>query len=331
MVACRRMLENLKRIVKRVEDSDGPIPSMISTHFHIPLQLAKRYSYVLFINTHRLDTTRKRLAAHGFIEFERVASLLVEYVTSADDQDEIDAGVAQDSRDLKVLMFNKDAIEMFRNAVNAKILMIATEQQQGCYPPDSFNTSETARKNNLSRLSFVGESKEESFSNDNYSPKIAQESPKFQPKELRKSISELKPGGTQPSTPQLVISMNDSQTISQTGIQAYKVLFRNILTLGSSIATPKEFRDFFSTLLEKVVDVSVVFGWTPVQFNIFLRAIMIVFNDESASEDNGVKSGVRRRYSRSLGRLVEIVRMGALGMWGLSVNVNSTSALNTGY
>ncbi|KAJ3092228.1 hypothetical protein HK102_009542 [Quaeritorhiza haematococci] len=121
---CKRMFDNLKRIIKRVEDVDGDIVRIIQNHFCLPKELASsinsQYAHVIFITNYRFDTSKKKLAYLSFSDFEYVASKFIQYLTVSGSAglEELDLSLAQDARDLKAVIFNhKEIMEDYRQAV----------------------------------------------------------------------------------------------------------------------------------------------------------------------------------------------------------------------
>ncbi|KAL5037742.1 hypothetical protein, variant [Batrachochytrium dendrobatidis JEL423] len=130
IIGCRRMFDNLKRIIKRVEDCDGDMVSVIQRDFVLPYSLSSQYANIIFINNYRFDTSKKRLAHLRFYDFEYVASILMTYLTASPKTvlEEFDAVLTQDSREIKTIIFNsKDTLEQFRIAMT--LHLAALDQQ----------------------------------------------------------------------------------------------------------------------------------------------------------------------------------------------------------
>lgn len=63
ILGCKRNFDNLKRISKKIEDFEGnDLISVIMGHFLLPRELAAQYCHVIFINSYRLDTTKRKLS-----------------------------------------------------------------------------------------------------------------------------------------------------------------------------------------------------------------------------------------------------------------------------
>ncbi|KAI8907287.1 acidic fibroblast growth factor binding protein [Gorgonomyces haynaldii] len=219
IMGCRRIFDNIKRIIKRIEDIEGPLQELIARHFLISPELAQSYANIMFLNHHRLDTTKRRLSNYRFRDFEYAASVFSLYFTTSPSEPyEIDAILSHDARDLKTVLFNhKETIEPFRRIVNQYL------EQQG-----------------------------------------------------HADISE------------------------KGGINAYRVLIKNILMLGIGLGNGKELRDIFSTIQEKIIDPAQSFGWTVEQFAVFMDALVRHFD----SPNSGLNVNVQRRFANSFQRLV---------------------------
>jgi hypothetical protein len=70
VLGCRRMFDNLKRITKKVEDTSSDIVTVIMNHFLLSKELASQYTQIIFINSHRLDTSKRKLAQVKAADFE---------------------------------------------------------------------------------------------------------------------------------------------------------------------------------------------------------------------------------------------------------------------
>lgn len=104
---CKRIFDNLKRITKRVEDSEDDMVAVIMNHFLLSHELATQYSTIIFLNHYRFDTLKRKLQIFGFEDFQYVASIFLQYfMSSTAALDDFDLLIAEDSRNLKSLIFN---------------------------------------------------------------------------------------------------------------------------------------------------------------------------------------------------------------------------------
>ncbi|KAG0263641.1 hypothetical protein DFQ27_001652 [Actinomortierella ambigua] len=106
--------DNLKRIMKKVEDAEGrPLVTDIEHKFLLPHDLACQYAQILFMANNKIDTSRKRLQCYQFKDFEYCSAVLMEYWTpkhTIDTLPDFDQQLAQDIRDLKSHLLNDRAV-----------------------------------------------------------------------------------------------------------------------------------------------------------------------------------------------------------------------------
>ena len=116
---CRRMFDNLKRVLKRIEDSESKsILYTIQHDFLLPLELSSQYANIIFINNYRLDTFKKRISYLRLSDFEFMASVFLKYlvIPNTSPFDGLDDVLAQDARDLRSIIFNsKEVTEELKN------------------------------------------------------------------------------------------------------------------------------------------------------------------------------------------------------------------------
>lgn len=135
--SCKRQVDNLKRILKRVEDMPGRLELNIRQEYALPDALASRYAYILFLNVNRIDISKKKLAQYTLADFEYCASVVMQQWCHlpADTCEELDDTFAANIRDIKqALSTNKDALEEYRakvtNSLAAGHFSTATEERQ---------------------------------------------------------------------------------------------------------------------------------------------------------------------------------------------------------
>lgn len=112
-----------------------------------------------------------------------------------------------------------------------------------------------------------------------------------------------------------LISTSHADIVEKGGINAYRLLLRNILSLGAGLGTGKEFRDLFLTIQEKVIDVAIGFGWSCDDTCIFLDAVVNFF-----VEGDGFNANVQRRFRVSFSRLVEGVKLSCIRLYQIPSN-----------
>uniref|UniRef100_A0A182J4N9 Acidic fibroblast growth factor intracellular-binding protein n=1 Tax=Anopheles atroparvus TaxID=41427 RepID=A0A182J4N9_ANOAO len=79
--SCRRQFDNVKRIYKAVEESQGSIANNIRHQFVLPEELAQKYAAVVFIACLRFETTKRKLQYLNFKDFYECSQVLMTYWT----------------------------------------------------------------------------------------------------------------------------------------------------------------------------------------------------------------------------------------------------------
>ncbi|KAL2917362.1 hypothetical protein HK105_203026 [Polyrhizophydium stewartii] len=242
IISCRRMFDNLKRIIKRVEDADAEMVSVIQREFLLPQDLAQQYANIIFINNYRFDTTKKRIAHLRFSDFVYVASIFMTHFTASTKTvlEELDASLAQDSRDLRALLFNsKETLEQLRVATAAQLA-----------------------------------------------------------------------------------SLGQQHILERAGASAFKVLLRNIMSIGAGLINNREIRDLFATIQEKVVDPCIAFPWSAADMSLFLDTVMAQFcgiGPAGLIESEVVNAQTRKRYSGAFARLVTAIKLAGMRLHAAAV------------
>lgn len=118
----RRQYENLKRLMKRTEESSN-VAMLIEDEFCLPKALARKYTNIIFILTHKLDTNRRKLAVFKFSDFIYCAGVFQKYWIK--DLSEM----AQDVREVKALFrSSKDLLEEYHSAVKSNEVTAPTDK-----------------------------------------------------------------------------------------------------------------------------------------------------------------------------------------------------------
>jgi hypothetical protein len=99
--------------------------------------------------------------------------------------------------------------------------------------------------------------------------------------------------------------------LENSGLNAYRILLRNILTIGSELANGKQFREIFGAIAEKIVDVSLSFKWSSNELGIFLTTLVSLFCNE---RDIGLHGNVQKRFGKSFTRIVDALKLSAAHM-----------------
>lgn len=121
---CRRQFDNLKRVLRGVEEMMGSLTDNIQANFLLSPHLARQYSALVFIANNRFETGKKKLAQYPLQTFINCANqMIVNWSYSAmeckshEDMDvDLDRMFLQDLRELKLLL-DKESIEEHRSLV----------------------------------------------------------------------------------------------------------------------------------------------------------------------------------------------------------------------
>ena len=114
--SCCRQFDNIKQVLKAVDDLDGSLVSNIKSEFLLPDHLAKTYASVVFMSANKFETGKKRLAYMTVPDFMYCASLMIEYWTvgsdvassrAVDDDLELDRDFLQELHDLKLYLTDR--------------------------------------------------------------------------------------------------------------------------------------------------------------------------------------------------------------------------------
>ncbi|KAJ3347922.1 hypothetical protein HDU83_001684 [Entophlyctis luteolus] len=241
LAGCRRMLDNLKRISKKIEDQNGNIQKLIQADFLLQDDLAGQYSRVIFINFYRFDTTKKKIAHLSFSDFDYLGSVVMQYltVTSENAVDDLDVALAQDARDLKTLIVNHArVVDDFRQRTLERLAVVATGTAT---TTAATNTSSS----NVSSSSPSGASAAH--------PPLPLQTPPL-PQQAPSSAPQTGPGTTAaPTAPSGAVAMAVMDRLTAAPA-VFKTLLRNAFAIGASLSFGKDLRDLFAALVEKIVE-----------------------------------------------------------------------------
>jgi Acidic fibroblast growth factor binding (FIBP) len=108
-----------------------------------------------------------------------------------------------------------------------------------------------------------------------------------------------------------------SVIVEKGGLNAYRILLRNILSLGAGLGNGKDLRDLFLTIQEKVIDPSQSFAWTSQDLCQFLDAVVHTFVEDKGAN---LKETIVKRFSVSFSRLVEGVKLSCIRLYHIPAN-----------
>jgi len=259
--SCRRQFDNLKRITKHVDEvQQETVPERIQSDFLLPRRLACQYAHILFINTNRLDTSKKKLLQYTFTDFEYCASVFMRYWASPT-RDEFDPQLAQDIRDIRQLLnTNKDAFDEFRFRV-AQYLMESA--------PSNSAILAAAGPSNHPALAFFNSLMDNNNNNSNQN--VVGSAPGTATASTQSISNHATPAGN--ATPSATLQSVGSASLGKDFPSQFKTLVRHIMTLGCGLTHPKECRDIFIAIIEKIMEPCVSYGWRATDAETFLIAL----------------------------------------------------------
>ncbi|KAH0508037.1 Acidic fibroblast growth factor intracellular-binding protein [Microtus ochrogaster] len=126
--SCRRQFDNFKRVFKVVEEMRGSLVDNIQQHFLLSDRLARDYAAIVFFANNRFETGKKKLQYLSFGDFAFCAELMIQNWTlgavdsQMDDMDvDLDKEFLQDLKELKVLVADKDLLDLHKSLVCAAL------------------------------------------------------------------------------------------------------------------------------------------------------------------------------------------------------------------
>ena len=112
--SCRRQFDNIKQVLRVVDDYEGSLVENIKTQFILPETLARSYASVVFISHNRFDTNKRKLAHLTFSDFTQCANHMIDRWTAGaegshavDDDLELDRDFLQELHDLKLSLIDR--------------------------------------------------------------------------------------------------------------------------------------------------------------------------------------------------------------------------------
>lgn len=112
--SCRRQFDNIKQVLRVVDDHEGSLVENIKQNFILPEEMARIYASVVFISANRFETNKKKLSSFSFSDFTLCAREMIDHWTAGsegshavDDDLELDRDFLQDLHDLKLSMLAK--------------------------------------------------------------------------------------------------------------------------------------------------------------------------------------------------------------------------------
>ena len=112
--SCRRQFDNIKQVLRVVDDYEGSLVENIKRQFILPESLARSYASVVFISHNRFETKKKMLARLTLNDLTYCANEMIDHWTAGsegshamDDDLELDRDFLQELHDLKLNMTDR--------------------------------------------------------------------------------------------------------------------------------------------------------------------------------------------------------------------------------
>lgn len=90
----------------------------------------------------------------------------------------------------------------------------------------------------------------------------------------------------------------------------FKVVLRNMLSVGCMINQQKEVRNIFVEIADKLVDAFLQVGWSPVDMELFYNSLIAEFGNTSS-----LTNRYRERYNTSWIRLVTGIKLASIRLY----------------
>lgn len=264
-------------------------------------KFCSQFAHIIFINEHRLDTSKRKLSSYTFADFEYCASVFMRYWLNPT-REAFDSQLAQDIRDLRNFLHqNKDVMEEFRLRT-AQFISEAAPPASAILSANP-NSSPSFGMMFLQSLMDASTSVQQSAAaGTNLSQ---QSSTTGTTAALPAATGGMSPLGAQGSSASMTSIPN--MALGRDFSSQFKVLVRNVMQIGCGLNNAKEVRDIFLTLIEKVMEPCVSFGWRSPDCVSFLTAVR-----ECWPKLNGVPTVVQRSLYVSWYRLTMGLQLAAV-------------------
>ncbi|XP_011406579.1 PREDICTED: acidic fibroblast growth factor intracellular-binding protein-like [Amphimedon queenslandica] len=123
--SCKRQFDNIKQVLKVVDDYEGSLVENVKVHFHLPEELSQNYASIVFLCHNRFETGKKKLSHCSVGDFTKCANLMIERWSSGslgshrqvDDDLELDRYFLQELHDIKLNLIDRVWIEYHQKLV----------------------------------------------------------------------------------------------------------------------------------------------------------------------------------------------------------------------
>lgn len=125
MKSCRRQFDNIKRVLKVVDDLNGSLVENVKRQFLLTDSLSQCYAGLVFMSCNKFETGKKKLLHLTVEDFIYCANLMIESWTSGsagstrlvDDDLELDKDFLQELHDMKIHLYDRALIDIHQRAV----------------------------------------------------------------------------------------------------------------------------------------------------------------------------------------------------------------------
>lgn len=200
----------------------------------------------------RLDTSKKKLSQFSFDDFDHCASIILDHftITNPNSIEEFDPRIANDFREIKSFLGNKQINEELKNFTTAEFSVAVQSRGQNSANSASDDQTANRRTSGLSYSSQAGLSNITNFFNT-----------------LTINSQNVTPGSLVSGG---LLSFKDFGSI-------YRSVLRALLLIGSNMNNPKEIRVLIYHIVEKIVEPCVSCGWREMEFQLLFSVLVTAF------------------------------------------------------
>ncbi len=123
--SCRRQFDNVKRVLKVVDDLNGSLVDNVRSQFLLSESLSQCYSGLVFLSCNKFETSKKKLSHLTVRDLIYCANIMSESWTSGaagsahqvDDDLELDRDFLQELHDMKLYLYDRSLVDLHQKAV----------------------------------------------------------------------------------------------------------------------------------------------------------------------------------------------------------------------
>ncbi len=125
MKSCRRQFDNIKRVLKVVDDLNGSLVANVKSQFLLSNTLSQCYAGLVFLSCNKFETGKKKLSHLSVEDFIYCANIMIESWTSGsvdttrqvDDDLELDKDFLQELHDMKIHLYDRALTDLHQRTV----------------------------------------------------------------------------------------------------------------------------------------------------------------------------------------------------------------------